>query len=43
MFKKCLIVEWNFIFKILEKLNFGKSFIKRIELKYTNPLVRFQL
>ena len=33
-------VEWNFIFKVLEKFNFGESFIKWIKLMYTNPLFR---
>ena len=33
-------VEWSFIFKVLEKINFGESFIKWIKLMYTNPLFR---
>lgn len=30
-------VEWNFLFKSLEKFNFGENFIKWIKILYTNP------
>ena len=30
-------VEWNFIFKVLEKFNFGDDFIRWIKLLYKNP------
>lgn len=30
-------VEWNFLFKSLEKFNFGENFIKWINILYTNP------
>ena len=33
-------VEWNFLFKTLEKFNFGKNFIKWIRILYTNPIFR---
>ncbi len=30
-------LEWNFMFKILEKFNFGNKFTKWIKILYTNP------
>ena len=30
-------IEWNFLFKTLEKFNFGDKFIKWIKILYTNP------
>ena len=30
-------VEWPFLFKVLEKFNFGNQFIKWIKILYKNP------
>jgi len=30
-------LEWKFIWKVFEKFNFGKSFMKWIKIVYTNP------
>ena len=30
-------IEWNFLFKTLEKFNFGDKFIKWIKILYKNP------
>ncbi len=32
-------VEWNFMFSVLEKLNFGEKFIKWVKILYTNPVI----
>ncbi len=31
-------LEWNFMFSVLEKFNFGQNFIKWVKILYTNPL-----
>ena len=35
-------IEWNFLFKTLEKLNFGENFIRWMKILYTNPLFRLK-
>ena len=35
-------VEWNFLFKTLEKFNFGPNFISWIKILYTNPIFRIK-
>ena len=35
-------IEWNFLFKTLEKFNFGDNSIRWINILYTNPLFRLQ-
>ena len=35
-------VEWNFLFKTLEKFNFGPNFISWIKTLYTNPIFRIK-
>ena len=32
-------LDWNFMFKTLEKFNFGKNFIRWIKILYTNPKI----
>ena len=35
-------VEWNFIFSVLKKFNFGPNFIRWIEILYRNPVFRMK-
>ena len=35
-------IEWNFLFKTLEKFNFGDNFIRWMKILYTNPLFRLK-
>ena len=35
-------VEWNFLFKTLEKFNFGKDFIKYVKILYTDLTFRLK-
>ena len=35
-------VEWNFLFKTLEKFNFGPNFISWIKIIYNNPIFRIK-
>ena len=35
-------VEWNFLFKTLEKFNFGPNFISWVKILYTNPIFRIK-
>ena len=35
-------IEWNFLFKTLEKFNFGSNFIKWINILYKNPIFRLK-
>ena len=35
-------IEWNFLFKTLEKFNFGSNFIKWINILYKNPTFRLK-
>ena len=35
-------VELNFLFKVLEKFNFGDDFIGRIKLLYNKPIFRIK-
>ena len=35
-------VEWNFLFKTLEKFNFGQQFIRWIKILYENPIFRIK-
>ena len=35
-------VEWNFLFKTLEKFNFGTQFIEWIKIMYCNPIFRLK-
>jgi hypothetical protein len=35
-------VEWNFLFKTLEKFNFGPNFLKWIKILYHNPIFRLK-
>ncbi len=35
-------LDWNFMFKILEKFNFGINFIKWIRILYTNPKIEIK-
>ena len=35
-------VEWNFIFSVLRKFNFGENFIRWIEILYKNPIFRMK-
>ena len=32
-------LEWNFMFSVLKKLNFGDVFIKWVKILYTDPLI----
>ena len=33
-------VEWNFLFKTLEKFNFGENFMRWVKILYTDPIFR---
>ena len=35
-------VEWNFLFKTLEKFNFGQNFVRWMKVLYTNPIFRLK-
>lgn len=35
-------VEWNFLFHVLEKFNFGDNFITWVNILYTNPIFRIK-
>ena len=35
-------VEWNFMYKVLEKFNFGKNFINWIKILYNKPLFKMK-
>ena len=35
-------VEWNFMFKVLKKFNFGDVFIEWLQILYTNPVFRLK-
>ena len=35
-------VEWNFMYKVLEKFNFGKNFINWINVLYNKPLFKMK-
>ena len=35
-------VEWNFMYKVLEKFNFGKTFINWIKILYNKPLFKMK-
>ena len=35
-------VEWNFLFKTLEKFNFGQNFVRWMKILYTNPIFRLK-
>ena len=35
-------LDWNFMFKILEKFNFGNNFIKWIKILYTDPKIEIK-
>ena len=33
-------IEWNFLYKTLNRFNFGQNFIKWVKILYTNPIFR---
>ena len=33
-------MEWNFLFKTLEKFNFGENFMRWVKILYTDPIFR---
>ena len=35
-------VEWNFLYKVLQKFNIGNTFIKWIKILYTNPMFKMK-
>ena len=35
-------IEWNFLFKTLEKFNFGENFLRWMKILYTNPIFRLK-
>lgn len=35
-------VEWNFLFKVLKKFDFGDNFISWVTILYTNPIFRIK-
>ncbi len=35
-------VEWNFLFKVLQKFNFGESFISWMKILYQNPIFKIK-
>ena len=35
-------VEWNFLFKVLEKFNISNNFIKWANILYTNPIFKMK-
>ena len=35
-------IEWNFMYKVLDKFNFGPSFINWVKLLYNKPVISIE-